>query len=266
MRDLKQPLNSAARVAQSCHDAHMDHAESEPHRKTRGSAVTSTFIVSLLVVDALLIGVHFIFVFGGVGDYFDMSLAASGSYSERVLQGKWLVLAVMIIALVALWRSWRPLPFAMLAIYFWVGDMTDLPVHLGRWFRSTVGGVFNEEQLLGIPTIEILSTSVHLVIFALFFGPALIAWRTAAARELRFMRSMSLAIIALGVFGIAFDVASASLLPQTLKNMFGDLIEDGGELVIGSFMLWIVAKELFRPVLAGVTSHPGQSPRASATA
>lgn len=244
----------------------MIQAENNPKVLARGVTVTGVFITALLIVDALLIGVHFIFVLVGVGDYFDMSLAASGSYSERVLQGKWLVLAVMIFALTALWRSWRPVPFAMLALYFWLGDMTDLPVHLGRWFRSVVGGVFNEERLFGIPTIEVLSTSVHLLTFAIFFVPALVAWRTAAPQEVRFIRQMAIAIVALGIFGVAFDVASAAILPKILKNVFGDFIEDGGELVIGSFMLWIVAKELFRPASEAITSRRDQNPRASATA
>ena len=211
-----------------------------------GLSVTGVFLVALLAIDALLIAVHFAFALLGVGEYIDLSLAASGGFAERVQQGKWLVLAVMFLAIAALWRNWRPLPYAFLSFYFWGADMTDLPVHFGRWLRDVIGGPLAEPELFGVPMIEVLSTSMHLLMFALFFIPAVVAWRRATPRELPMMRQMAFAIIALGGFGIAFDVFSASVLPDGLKHSFGDFVEDGGELVIGSFMLWIAAKELFR--------------------
>ena len=53
-----------------------------------GVSVTGVFLATLLAVDVLLIGVHFAFALLGVGDYVDLSLAASGGFAERVLQGK----------------------------------------------------------------------------------------------------------------------------------------------------------------------------------
>lgn len=218
----------------------------QQERQRGWPSVTGMFLVALLAVDALLILAHFAFALAGIGEYIDMSLAASGGFAERVLQGKWLVLAVMILAVAALWQNWRPLPYAGLAFYFWGADMTDLPVHFGRWLRDVIGGPLQAETVMGIPMIEVLSTSLHLLMFASFFVPAIIAWRRARADELPFMRGMAVAIIALGAFGIVFDVASASLLPDHLKHSLGDFIEDGGELVIGSFMLWITARQLFQ--------------------
>lgn len=210
-------------------------------------APSGVFLVTLLVVDAVLLAGHVLLMLTDVGTYSTTSLAASGGYAERVLQGKWLMLSALFVALSALWRNFHPLPFVFLSFYFWLADMTDLPIILGRWLRAAVGGeLASAETVFGIPTIEIVSTGVHLFAFVVFLPAALFTWRLAGVAERPLMKRMAVAIVALGVFGIGVDVASASLLPQHLKDSLGDFVEDGGELVIGSFMLWVVAEELFK--------------------
>lgn len=201
----------------------------------------------LLAVDVALVALHLAHTLLGLGLYGSWSLAADGGWAEVYQYVKWLWLVLLTLVLAWRWREWRWLPLA--AGFLFLLDTDALRTHetVGR----AIGAWLEHRGLdtLPVPPVE-LGGLVYLGAGALVILPlGLRAWRTASPRVAVGYRQTALLVALLLGVGVVLDVLFAATMPGAVKDVWGDLVEDGGEHVVASLLVWSMARRVAHALL-----------------
>ncbi|GAA3599615.1 hypothetical protein [Agrococcus terreus] len=222
------------------------------HRHERRLPLGAVLLGALLVVDLGLIALHLSHTLAGAGTYGQWSLAADGGWGElyQYLKWSWLSLGLVVLAWVG--REWRWLPLSATFGVLLLTDAFLLHEQLGRRV-----GIAIDVAVPHVPAVELGGLVVIAAFGAVLVPAVVIAWATSRGR----VRDRSSRVIALGaglvVVGVLVDVAAATFLPVEVKRVWGDLLEDGGEMLLASAMLWVVALEALHAL---APTAPRESP------
>jgi hypothetical protein len=204
----------------------------------------------LLAADAALVALHLAHTVLGLGSYGAWSLAADGGWAEVYQYVKWLWLALLTAALAwqARDRRWLPLTAGFLFLL----DTDALRTHetVGR----ALGGWMTDRGLVtALPAVE-LGGLAYIVGAGLVLLPLVLwAWRSGSPSVQTAYRQVTLLMGLLLLVGVVLDGLFAAALPSGAKDVWGDLLEDGGEHVLASILVWSIA----RRVASALREQPG---------
>ncbi len=193
----------------------------------------------LLIGDALFILLHLALVFtplsGGRLFYLDVD----GGYAEWY---QYLKLTGIVWLLVILAREQRrPLLIVWLALFAFLllDDALRLHETAGLWLANAVG----LPPLIGLRPRD-LGELLFVGLVALGLLTALVrAYQDSDGRTRRFSLSLILALLALGVVGVGLDMLGQMASGWRVLHEVLIAIEDGGELIVVSVMVWLVYRE-----------------------
>lgn len=218
-------------------------------------------LLGLLLVDAVFVALHL--AHKGFDNLFDnrtfggrrWSITADNSYSEMFQYGKEAVIAALFLGLLVRTREIVYASWMVLFAFFLVDDSQQFHERAGGFLADeldlpSMGGV--RDQDLG----ELLVVGCVGALFAL-----LLAWGYfRAARPARVVSIQTgLMVAVLAGFGVVVDLVHR-LAEWKPLNVFFAVLEDGGEMVAMSAIVWLAAvhyREPGAPLLAPVTTGAG---------
>ena len=186
----------------------------------------------LFFVDLGFIELDRLFLQGRLGERF--SLESETSYPEWYQNGKELLLALLAGACVA--RNRSPLYRCWLGIfaYFFADDTFELHETIGRWISTQLqlSGRF------GLRGEDIGELVVSGVAGAVACASLIAAWNRGDESARHASRILIGLIVVLGLFGVVADMLHV-VASGSWQYRLG-IIEDGGEMVVITAMLWLV--------------------------
>jgi hypothetical protein len=191
-----------------------------------------------LATDLVFIILHLFYVYTDFVSNSAFSLAQERGYAEilQYIKEYWIALLFGVLALRQ--RSVLYLGWSLLFFYLLLDDSLTLHETLAEIITERLGlqAVFN---LRAVDVGEFL-VSAGIGLFFLFF--LAIGYRFAKGIPRQTSKYLIIILFALALFGIAVDMLHSWLRFSLFWEPLLAMIEDGGEMVVMSFMAWFVYK------------------------
>jgi hypothetical protein len=211
------------------------------------AASASLFLVLLLVGDLVYIAVHLVWTETRLLNSPLAALDVDRGYAEffQYMKLLWTVLLLGLLSLRT--RRWGYLAWALLFAYLLVDDSFSLHENIGRLLASrlSLGDAFG---LRAIDLGELLVSAMAGGVVAVGIGWAY--WRGGAEFR-RSSRHLLVLLLAIVFFGVVVDMVHIAIGPEGWLDNALVILEDGGELVVTSFIAWYA----FLLVIAGDRSR-----------
>jgi len=188
------------------------------------------FLILLVLVDLFFIGLHVLYKFGVVSNPL-YSIEVDWAYAEvfQYIKEYWIV-ALLIAAGVRL-KAKVYFPWALLFVYLLFDDSLQVHENVGKSIATyfNIPGVFN-----------LRSIDIGELLVSLFAGGSLLLFVAYYHRKSSFIRRRSSGGLFLMLLMVAFFGVFVDLLHSATPWFYGvfGLIEDGGEMLIFSMILW----------------------------
>lgn len=195
----------------------------------------------LLVTDAFLIGLHLLHLYSGSFRDKYFSIEQNRGLGESFQYVKLFWMAVALTALATRRRSWLYLGWAALSAWMLTDDSFEVHENVGRWLG----------ERWALPAVMGLRGSdLGELLFWGAVGFLLLAWiglahRRSPVAARSASRTLFFLLIALVFVGAGVDVVHViveRLLDSSALNAVLGVVEDGGEMVVVSFMTWFVLR------------------------
>ena len=209
---------------------------------------TARLLLLLLLTDAVLIFLHCL----GKGDIIATNLVdldVDGGYSEIFQYVKEFWIAALLATLFAIRRQGCYLAWSALFCYLLADDSLQLHEQGGAWLAQTLNlaPAFN---LRAIDLGELMITASAAAVLFLAIGATYVKGDQAVRR---FSNRLFLLVLLLAGCGVLFDMIEIMV---AWGRPLWDLIEDGGELLVMSLMLWYVFGQRPSEVSQSATPPP----------
>jgi len=202
-------------------------------------------LLVLLVADAVFLYLHRLWLQQILSDRF--SLANEASAGELYQNGKELALAAIGIAL-AMTRSDRLYTcWAVLFIYLFLDDTFEIHERMG----DVIGHRLADGPVFGLYPEHFGELVFAGLIGTLFLTALAAAWLTGTRAARRFSLLLVGAVAALAAFGVVADTLQVLVDRRSPWHYRLGIVDDGGELVMITVMLWIALRHL-RPGVSGL--------------
>ncbi|MGI9458303.1 MAG: hypothetical protein ACR2NU_17215 [Aeoliella sp.] len=208
-----------------------------PIRSERSS---SLLLALLLAADVALIALFVLQGFGWVVDE-GLQLTRDRSYGEvyQYVKQFWTVLLLATMA----WSS-RRLFFAIVAVlftYFLIDDYAELHETMGELLAEQ----FARPILWGIDTYHFGEFAVFCLYGILGLGLVIATFPKPQDPQRSFARDLVGLLALMALFAVGIDAVHALPWPELVGDAIGG-IEDGGEMVVMSFIVWRIFDEAMR--------------------
>jgi hypothetical protein len=211
------------------------------------AASASLFLVLLLVGDLVYIAIHLVWTETKLLNSPLAALDVDRGYAEffQYMKLLWTVLLLALLSLRTRRRGY--LAWALLFAYLLVDDSFSLHENIGKLLagRLALPDAFG---LRGIDFGELLVTAMAGAVVAVGLGWAYLRGGEELRRSSRHMMVLLLAIV---FFGVVVDMVHIASRPVGWLDNALVILEDGGELVVTSFIAWYA----FLMVMAGDRSQ-----------
>ena len=171
------------------------------------------------------------------------SLERDGSYSEVFEYVKLLWLAVLLAVLARRQRSWSYLPAALLVLYMLADDAMGLHEGLGE----TMVQLFDFQAGFGLRAKDFGELAVSVAAGLVFLPLLLLGYWRAAPAVRRTLLDFALLLAVLVFFAVGVDMLHSMTGPSGSLYRAVGVLEDGGELVTMSVMVWYAFLTAVRP-------------------
>jgi len=202
-------------------------------RRMLGERSATLLLGLLLLVDAICIALHLL-VWLPDRTLVLFSLERDGSYSEVFEYAKLLWVAVLLVVLARRQRSWSYLPPALLVVYLLVDDAVALHESLGGTLTDRLGF----EARFGLRAKDFGELAVSAAAGLLFLPALALAYWRAAPPVRRTLLDFALLLGVLVFFAVAVDMLHSLAGPAGFWYRAIGVLEDGGELVTLSVLVW----------------------------
>ena len=209
-------------------------------------AWSARLIVGLLIGDLLLLLAHFLLAYDLLLTNHDFFVDVDGGYGEWF---QYLKFAFLIVLMTGLFRQQREplyLFWTALFAFFLLDDAWRLHEQVGFWLAKMA----DFPALLSLRPRDLGELSFS-AISGLFFLTALVfAYQHSDLKARQFTRKLLLTLVALAFFGIGVDMVQ--VMSEELVNPYQFLremlivLEEGGEMVVVSGMVWITYSQAKR--------------------
>jgi hypothetical protein len=195
---------------------------------------SSLLLMLLLAGDLVYIGFHCLHVLTPYFESWTFSIQRDAGYAEvfQYMKFLWIILLLMLIM-----RATRELHYGawvLVFLYFLLDDSLQIHEKFGEALADHLNltAPFNlRPQDIGELIVIALAGSFLLLVLVLSY------WRGSPAFR-RTTKDMVLLVLVLAVVGIGADMAQVAYPGEGIVDLILVIIEDGGELVVVSFMLW----------------------------
>jgi hypothetical protein len=189
----------------------------------------------LLLTDSILIGAHvWLWYTGQLGAVPQLNIEMQGSVPEYFNYLKWLTCSLACLWLFARRREPLYLAWGALFLYFLVDDAESIRDAAGAWIVS----VMDWQPAFG-------EIAVSCIAGAILLTPIAFAYRRASIGTRAFSRLLFPWLIALVVFGVGVDMLHAMVDHRPTLSTFMGVVEDGGEMIVGSILTSLVCLQAF---------------------
>jgi len=206
-----------------------------------------SLLISLIIIDLIIIGLNFYNSWVPDEQWTEfLALGLDDSLGEYFQYVKWAAISLLFV-IIAMQRSALSfLSWALLFLYLLLDDSLGFHEHYGA---SLVSGYSFELpgslrlQDIGELLVSAIAGSILLIVF-------IVAYKKGDTFFNITTLNMFYLFLALVFFGVIFDVVAVMTYGgNATAAFFFDVIEEGGEMFVGSFMLWyavltLKAKEL----------------------
>ena len=212
---------------------------------------TSHALVFFLLLDLGFLVLHFFYLGDILGNRF--SIEDDHGFAEFYQHMKELALAELLLVFLIESDDLLFLAWTGLFAYFFIDDSFQFHETVGLWlserlnFSAAIGlraRDFGELLVTGFATLS-------------FVAVLLMTYRHGQHESRRITRVLLSMLLILAFFGVVVDMVHILFLEVPLGSAFG-VVEDGGEMLVMSLILWYVVKQfLFRDamVTSSVTSN-----------
>jgi hypothetical protein len=196
-------------------------------------------LILLLCADFVFILIHSIIDLSPVlrrGDFKLFSISEDRSYPELFQYLKWFWMTIMLIIISRSKRSLGYLSWALLTTYFLLDDSIGIHELIGT--KIAAGLNFTAPFSLRKQDIgELIVSGVFAIILV---APIVISYLRGDSEFKRFSLDMLLLMALLFFFGVFVDVFAYVFPISERMNIIIGFIEDGGEMIVASLLLWYV--------------------------
>ena len=222
-------------------------AKSEDLKSSAPTEVMKNLLIGLLFIDLIIIALNFYNSWIPDDQWKEFfALAADDSIGELFQYFKWFVICVVFVVISIKRSAYSFLAWALLFLYLLLDDSLSIHENIGGYLVQNVN--FNTPLGLRMQDIGELMVSGIVGSFLLI----IFIWAYTNATEFFKVTTFNMLFlfIALVFFGVFIDViAVMTYSGNSTAAFFFDVIEDGGEMLVGSFMFWYAmltlnAKEL----------------------
>jgi hypothetical protein len=218
---------------------------SRPFSWSRSLLKPSKLLLFLLAVDAIFILLHVLFDLGLLSDR-RFLLGRDNGYAEMFgyLKEGGIILASCALAVRA--RQSLYVAWAALFLYMLLDD--SLLLHervLGSALRQILG-LGRKDVVLGMNARDLVENTMLALLALLILGIMVVVYHFGDRAFKKMSRGLFILLAALAFCGVVVDFIHAVIVRSTLRREYSEvnsllaILEDGGELVIISFILWFV--------------------------
>ena len=190
-------------------------------------------LVLLVVTDLIFIALHALRWWFSAPNL-ALRIDIEGGYGEVFQYTKFLWAAILLGWFAAKNRAWRFASWSIVFLYFLADDCLAIHETLGALVASRV----NFELPLGLEPVD-FGDLVTLGSSAAALAILVFAAQLGAGRNVKrdFMELVALAMV-LGFFGVAVDLLHGLLKADPLLDFLLGTLEDGGEMIVASVLVW----------------------------
>ena len=164
-----------------------------------------------------------------------------GGFAERWQYVKWAGIALMLGATAIRRRSAVYLAWMTVFTYLFYDDSSQVHERYGLWLAQSL----EFKPAFGLNPADFGEVIVTAVAATVLLASLAIAYGTSSQQDARlFTRRMLVLLAALAFFGVGVDLLDIALPWKSLR-LIGELIEDGGEMVVASVMAAFVLYNTF---------------------
>jgi hypothetical protein len=205
-----------------------------PTSQAGPAAGASAFLVLLLVGDLVYVAIHLVWTETTLLNSPLAALDVDRGYAEFFQYLKLLWAGLLLTCLGLRTRRWGYLAWALLFLYLLVDDSFSLHENVGR----TIADRLALQDAIGLRAIdfgELLVSASAGSVLAVAIGWT---WLRGAGGFRRSSRDLLVLLLALVFFGVIVDMVHIALDPGGWIDNALVILEDGGELVVTSFITW----------------------------
>lgn len=194
------------------------------------------FLILLLCADLAFIVLHSIHILTPFLSNSFFSIKKDRSYPEMYQYLKWFWIIIILVYLSILRRSFSYISWALVFTYFLCDDALEIHERVGEYIAGDITlapplGL----RLQDLGELVVSSTAGMILLFAVIWS-----YLRGSQTFKKMSRDMLLLILVLAFFGVVVDMANISIkLGSTVDFILG-VIEDGGEMLTASLILWYV--------------------------
>jgi hypothetical protein len=189
-------------------------------------------LVLWIAADVFFIIFHVIYAFTPHLNhpFFNVEDDRSGGEAIQYAKEIWIAIAFLMIAYLR--RSILYVPWALVFVYILFDDMLQLHEIWGRELAIAL----DYPEVIGLRPDDLGELTIYAIVIAIL-GPLVVAAYYWGHREFRrFNRHLVALLLVLTFFGVVLDMVHIMTTQPTLHRLVG-LLEDGGELVVMSFIV-----------------------------
>ena len=204
---------------------------------------TNKLLLSLLIVDLVFVIIHiatcFLYFIGKIenfGDYNFLVLTQDESFAEIFQFLKYLSVIIMIGYLIYVEKAYAYISWSLLFIFFLLDDSLSLHENIGEFLVKE----FNFKPMFGLRAVDFGELTFVGIVGLFLLLSFLFAYLKGTSRFRKGTIDLFILLSFMIFFGIGFDMLH-EILGENLKVGFViGLIEDGGEMVVMTLIVWYV--------------------------
>lgn len=196
------------------------------------------FLIVLVLIDLVVIGLNFYNSWIPDDQWSEfLAIGSDNSIGEYIQYVKWLLITVLFVSIGIKRSDLNYLSWALLFAYLLADDSLGLHENIGEYlvqfmnFIPSMGGL--RLQDIGELLVSAIAGSVLLLV-------AIWAYKTSDEFYKVTTKGMFILFIILVLFGVVFDVVAVMIYTGNVSAFIYDVIEDGGEMFVASFMFWYI--------------------------
>ena len=193
-------------------------------------------LLLLVISDVVFVVLHTLHTYSGffVGSWFSIGRERGFAESFQYLKEGWIVLMLLFLTLkqrILLYPAWCSL-FA----YVLADDFFGIHEQLGERLASHLGVL----PMFGLRAVDFGELGVTAFAAVSLLGLIGVAHYRGDRDTRSFSRSLLALLVALGFFGVLGDMVHAMVMKHPIWDFVLEIIEDGGEMVVMSVIVWAV--------------------------
>jgi len=195
-----------------------------------------SLLISLIFVDLIIIGLNFYNSWIPDEQWTEfLALAADDSIGEYFQYFKWFFISALFVCIAIKRASYSFLAWFLLFLYLLLDDSLSLHENIGSYLMSS----YSFETPMGLRLQDVGELIVSAIAGSILLLIFVLAYRKGRDFFKITTFNMLYLFLALVFFGVFFDVVAVMIYggDSTLAFFF-DVFEDGGEMIVASFMFW----------------------------